>query len=490
MTETRSTVFGLPRYSADADEVMTRADWEEAATRIEERVAYDDGTTGSALPSAKKAGSYFRRSYTDGWALYRQHGSTWEWMGGTVQTARVRLRGGPAAPGDIMLSSDVDGGAATATWKAGGEFATSGLLRSSAGLGVGAALDADLSTPSTTGRAYMRTVNNGDRALVLHAHDDAAGALLTARTAGGSDPLTIDSRGRLRSSAPVGLGQSSPAANIPAAISPSGTDVTALDLYAEATGPVPGLRIFRDNGDAVTPIASFLPDAITLGRSAWSGAAINLRAPDIGLFGAVGVTGSVTISDDLAVADLLTAEGGKVTTFESGSDFGLRSQLVANGGAVITRDLRHSMVWRQRLLNINKTVSGTVSADIHSFTFTPRTTCYPELSLGTHWEVFDPGSAATDVEPNTVMFRIRILSEDGLSVLWTGDEIYTLTLDAYDPHNYVGKGQISILDCPPFVMNAGTAYKIQLWGHRDATTSISLVLKHILGTIREGVLLG
>lgn len=488
MTETRTAVFGLPRYSSGADEVLTRGDWEEAAGNLEARAAYDDGTTGSALPTTKKAGSYFRRSFSDGWALHRQQGSTWEWVGGTVQDVRVRMRG--ALAGDILLSSDVAGGAASATWKAGGEIATSGLLRSSAGLGVGAPLDHDLSTPGTTGRAYVRTVNNGDRALVLQAHDDAAGALLTARTVGGSDPLTVDSRGRLRVSAPVGFGQSSPAVNIPLAVSPSGTDVTALDLYAEATGPVPGLRIFRDNSDAATPIVSVLSDQITLGRASWAGGAIDLVAPSIEFAGAVGVIGSLGVSDDLAVADTFTAEGAKVTSFESGSDFGFRSQLVVNGGGIVTRDLRHSMVWRQRLLNINKTVSFTVAADIHSFSFTPRTTCYPEVSLGTHWEVFDPGSAATDVEPNTVMFRMRILNEDGSSVLWTGDEIYILTLDAYDPHNYVGKGQISVLDCPPLVLNAGTTYKIQLWGRRDGATSISLVLKHVLGTIREGALLG
>lgn len=488
MTETRSAVFGLPRYSADADEVMTRADWEEAATRIEERVSYDDGTTASALPSTKKAGAYFRRSFADGWALHRQQGVTWEWVGGTVQDVRVRMRG--ALAGDIMLSSDVAGGAASATWKAGGEFATSGLVRSSAGLGVGAPLDHDLSTPSLTGRAYMRTVNNGDRALVVQAHDDAAGALLTARTAGGSDPLTIDSRGRVRASAPVGFGQSSPAANIPLAISPSGTDVTALDLYAEATGAIPALRVFRDNGDASTPIASFLSDAITLGRSSWSGAAVNLRAPDIGLFGAVGITGSLAVSDDLAVADQLTAEGGKIVTYESGANFGLSSQVVLNGGGNAMRDLRHPLIWRKRIVNINKTVSGTGAADIYTFDFVPRTTCNAILNLGTHWQVFDPGAAATDVEPNDVIFQVRVLADDGTTVLFTGDKIYDFTLDAYDPHNYVGRGQISVLDCLPLVMNAGTTYKIQLWGNRDPATSIALVLKHIIGYIQEGALIG
>jgi hypothetical protein len=496
VTETRTAYFELPQYSAGTDGTLTRLDANEAFGKIEARAAYDDGTQGAALPSANlKPGRYAKQTVSDGYQIHRRtDAGAWDFVGGTVVPTRIRYRG--AAAGDIVLSSDVGGTQFGATLTALGELATPSPIRSSSVIAAGADVTADLTTPGTTGRSYVRTRAAGDRGLVVEAHNANAGPLLSLREAGGTFPTTFDSSGRLRSTVPAGLGAASLVDNVPLRISPDADDLTALDLYGRTAGGVaPALRAFPVVGDT-DPILSVGPAVIALGRTGWAGGSIGLAAPTIGLTGAVTVTGAATITDDLSitddlnVGDQITAEGGKVSTYDSGSNFGITSQIVANGGAILIRDLRHSLVWRKRILNINKTISPSTAVDIQTFDFSPRTTCYAELNLVTQWAVLSPGSAATDSEPNTIIFRIRILADDGTTVLFTGDEIYELTLDAYDPHNYVGRGQVIVSDCPPLVLNAGTNYKIQLYGRRDPDTSISLVLKHLVGTIREGVLLG
>lgn len=492
MAETRSTYFGLPRYSSGADEAVTRLDWEEMITRVEERVAFDDGTTADALPATLlKPGRYFRQSFADGYALHRRAGAAWEWQGGSVQPVRVRMRS--TTPGDIMLSSDTGGESptTTASWKASGEIATAGALRSSNVGAFGAALDADLSVPGTTGRAYVRTVASGDRALVLAAHDDAAGALLTARTAGGSDPFTIDSRGRVRASAAVGLGQSSPATNVPVGISPSGTDVTALDLYARAEGAIPALRVFRNSDDAAA-IASFLPDSITIGRTTWSGGAVTLRAPSIGLSGATSVTGTLAVSETANVAKGLLAENNRLVSYNLvNGTVGLRSP-VRNGASTLLndRDMRHSLVWRKRTVNIDYSISSTTPVDAHTFTFTPSTSCWLDVALTVFVRAFAPGSGGGYAEPVTCSMGWRILNADGTEVLFTSDQVYELTLTAFDLADKMGRGQIVISDLCPLLLNADTAYRFQLWAFRADGSMISTVLRHVIGTFRESVWMG
>ena len=491
MTITRTTRMEQQQWSSGLD-APTRVGFNADAQFLEDRAAYDDGSTAATLPVTDVvSGRYFRQSFADGYALHRVQGSTWEWVGGTITPGRQRFR--RALSTDVAWSTDVAGAAAAATMTAGGELGTAGLVRSVAGGSAGADLSTDLTTPNSTGRWYVRTRASGERGMVAQAHNDNAGPVLTARTAGGSDPWSVDSVGRMRAQAPAAFGAAALTADVPMVSSPSATDVTALDLYGRSSSGAPGLRVFPTAGDA-TPIVQATPTLVRLGRSSWSGGAVELVAPAIDLTGPVDIAGSVEISDDLTVDDDLTvgdafsAEGGKVTTYDSGSNYGLTSQVVVSIGGAAMRETRQPLTWRKRILNINKTVSFTSAADIHTFEFAPRTTCNLDLTLVTQWVVFDPGAAATDSEPNTVLFRLRILDDDD-SVLFTGDEIFELTLDAYDPHNYVGRGQIVVVDCPPLTLTAGTTYKIQLYGRRDPTTSISLVLKHIVGTLREGALI-
>lgn len=490
MAETRSTYFGFPRYSDDNDEAVTRTDWEEMVTRAEDRVAFDDGATADTLPATLlKPGRYFRQSFADGYALHRRSAAgAWEWMGGTIQPVRTRMRSTTAS--DIMLSSDT-GGAATATWKASGEFATAAPLRSSSVGVFGAALDADVSVPGTTGRAYVRTVNNGDRGLVVAAHDDAAGALFTARTAGGSDPLTIDSRGRLRASAPIGFGASSPAATVPVAISPTASDVTALDLIARpGDTPVPALRLFRASDDA-SPIGQVLPESITLGRSSWSGGSITLRAPAVGITGAASVTGTLATSEQATFAKGVSAEAAKLTSYTSGGTSGWRSTVRnAAGTSLDNRDMRQPITWRKRLININVAVSSVSVTALQSFDITPANSCYLDINMSLFMQAAGPGASGQPIEPVNCSMGYRILSADGETTHFSSDQIYTLTLGAFDTWDRAGWGQLAINDVCPYLMNAGTAYRFEIFGQRTEGSAVSAVLKSIVGSIKESIYMG
>lgn len=491
MTITRDARMKQQQWSS-GDDAPSRVGFNADAQFLFERAAYDDGTTGAVLPVTDVvSGRYFRQSFADGYALHRVQGSTWEWVGGSIAPTRLRYR--RALAGDVAWSTDV-AGVDAATMTAGGELGTAGLVRSVAGGSAGADLATDLSMPSATGRWFVRTRATSERGVVAAAHDNAAGPLFSAREVGGTYPWTVDSRGRMRSQAPAAFGAAGLTDNVPLVSAPSGTDVTALDLYGEVTGAIPALRMFRDNSDVATPIAVFLPDAITLGRSSWAGASINLRAPALNLFGAVDVTGSVdidndlTVGDDLTVTDQITAEGGKVATYDSGSNFGITSQIALSAGTG-TRDLRHDLVWRKRLINLAQSITPTTAFDINTFTFVPRTTCNIELNLGCHITAIGPGSSGADLEPTSVMFRLRILANDD-TVLFTGDEIYRLTVFGSNRFDLTTRAQVTVADCPSLQLTAGTTYKIQLWGRRDPTSTISTVLEHIIGTIREVALIG
>lgn len=315
MTETRSDFFALPRYSSGADEAMTRTDWEEAATRIEERAAFDDGGTAASLPATLlRAGRYFRQSFADGYTLHRRSASAWEPVGGTVMPVRQRYRG--AASGDIMLSTDVAGAAATATLTAGGELGTTGLVRSVAGGAFGADLATDLTDRTQTGRLHARTRATGERAVVARAHAADAGNLFSAIETGGSVTWSVDAAGRMRSNVPAALGGAAPTTGASLAVAPTAdTDTSAVRMAARVSGNVPALRVLRDLADP-DDILNVRPDLIRIGRSApaWAGA-IELRAPNITLLGVVTATGGAVTADELIGVtgniESLTAFGGE-----------------------------------------------------------------------------------------------------------------------------------------------------------------------------------
>lgn len=337
MAETRTTYFELPTYSSDSDETLTREDWVEAVGKLEARAAYDDGTTAASLPvDHLKPGRYARQSFADGYALHRRSASAWEWVGGTVATARQRMRGVTSA--DVMLSADVAGGAATATLTAGGELGTSGLVRSVAGGAFGADLATDLSVPSATGRLYARTRADGERAVVARAHGSGAGALYSAVESGGSVVWSVGADGRMRSSVPAALGAATPTSGVALAVAaPNDGDAAALRAAGRASG-VPGLRVLRDLADA-DDILAVGPDTIRVGRDspAWPGGVVEVRAPNIDLVGAVSVDGvleaSGVVADTAAVSGVLSADTG---AFDHLTSFGGRVIPIVSNLAAIT----------------------------------------------------------------------------------------------------------------------------------------------------------
>jgi hypothetical protein len=340
VTETRTATFELPLYSVDTDAALSRTDLDELSNNLESRAAFDDGSTGASLPATLlKAGRYFRQSYSDGYALHRRSASAWEWVGGTVMPVRRLYRG--AAGTDIMWSTDVAGAAATATMKASGDFATNTSVRSllaSAGADLTATLD-----PTSTGRSYVRTRADGERGLVIAAHGSGAAALLTARESGGSDVLTVDALGRLRTSVPAAFGQASPITGVPIAIAALvGTAGSAARLYGSTAAPVTSaLQLLRSLSDG-SPIFDALPDHITLGRAAWSGGQLSLLAPTLDSAGTWGHTGSFSASGAVATGALAVA--GTVAATGAITSYGGRVVITVDDLAQVLSPSPHELV--------------------------------------------------------------------------------------------------------------------------------------------------
>lgn len=309
MAITATPRFGLPQWGAGADS-PSRAGFNDALDRIDDRAAYDDGAAGgTALPTGEVVdGRYAATVNGVHRALFRRAGGAWSQVGGnswaetqyeragaalpTTDPARVRSHPGLAA---ATVTENWDGSSVRGGRQAIGDL-NAGLPGA---LHVGdhtVAVDLAL-----RGRVYARAAASGERGFVAAAAVAGAGNLFTARDAGGSEPWLVDAAGRMRAQAPTAFGAAALATNVPFAAAPGASDLTAMDLYA-ATGK-PALRIFRAAGDL---IGSFQPDAIALGKASWSGGSISLTAPNLSLTGTVAVTGNATVSGTLGVTGKAT----------------------------------------------------------------------------------------------------------------------------------------------------------------------------------------
>ncbi|HET9144143.1 hypothetical protein [Actinophytocola sp.] len=332
MTETRSNYFALPRYSADSDEVMTRADWEEAATRIEERAAYDDGTSNAALPATLlKPGRYTRQDLTDGYAIHRRSASAWEWIGGTIAPVRVRYRA--AAPGDTVLSVDQGADASTKLTVTGaGDVTTTGAYAGAYGM---IAADGEAVDAAVRGRLYVRTKADGERGVVLRPHGAGAGYMLAAEDTGGSIVTTLDSVGRLQQRSFSAFGGATIPTTQTVAVAPTNADDSVNGLLVHGWGdsvtpaiankPVLRVREIASGNDLLVAAKN----SLVLGRTGWTGAVIDLKAPTINLTGA-------------AVATSLAS--GPLTTFGNApavvtSSLASITSPVTNMYALLTTDL-------------------------------------------------------------------------------------------------------------------------------------------------------
>ena len=388
MTETRSNYFGLPRYSAESDEVMTRSDWEEAATRIEERAAYDDGATDTSLPATLlKPGRYFRQGVTDGYAMHRRGAAAWEWIGGTVAPVRIRHRA--AAPGDVVLSVDQGADASTKlTITGAGDVTTAGAYAGAYGM---IAADGEAVDAAARGRLYVRTKADGERGLVLRPHGAGAGPMLAAQDTGGSVVTTIDSVGRLQQRSFSAFGGATIPTAQTVAVAPTNADDSVNGLLVHGWGdsvtpaiankPVLRVREIASGSDLLVAAKN----SLALGRAAWTGGVIDLKAPAINLTGA-------------AVATSLAS--GPLTTFGNApavvtSSLASITSPVTNMYALLITDLvwyRYTgAVWAAMM----PMAGGTTSATRHSGDFLqdqnqniPSTaTAFTAIRFGTPAEV-------------------------------------------------------------------------------------------------------
>lgn len=274
MAETWTSRMVVPQWSNQLTDSPNMADFDTAFSNLDTKAAYDDGTTGSTLPTANLvAGRYFRQTNTDSsYTLYRRGTGAWEYVGGPVSPVaqRIAALNSQAATATAFTTEPTLGTAGLAV-TFGGDLATAGLVRSASYLA--SAPGTDTLSPSTTGRAYVKTQAGGDLGLVLRAHASTAGYLLDVREQGGSDVLTVDSSGRLQARVPAAYGGASLPSSSVLAVSPttnSSDGITnGLLLYGQSSMPARTLLAAYSAAGDTTPIASFQTNGIALGKIPW-----------------------------------------------------------------------------------------------------------------------------------------------------------------------------------------------------------------------------
>lgn len=288
MAETRTSRFGLVQWGVGSDS-PSRIDFDEAFLNLEQRAAYDDGVTYTALPGTNLVQGRFVLVAPGGAnrTIYRRNqAGTWDFAGGNTDPDPFYLRpykaiadGGPTRDTVALTVSHPDGASGPgASFAYDGSASLGGTLRvydvndAAAGnliVGAGASVAAD---PVTRGRVHIRTRADGERGLVLRPHGTGAGPLLTVQTTAGSDVLTVDAIGQLQQRAPAAYGGASVAAAAMLTVAPtsSGSDTAGLVLHGQAA---PGdtksiLRVLRQS-DSASDLINVGRDAIALGVLPW-----------------------------------------------------------------------------------------------------------------------------------------------------------------------------------------------------------------------------
>lgn len=294
MTETRTNRFDIPQWSSGSDS-GSRADFNEALIKLNDKAAYDDGVTQSALPGTNLIPGRYQLVTHDGTyrVVYRRHdGGGWDAVGGNTMPNPFHFRGiaaGVARTDAAVTFSHPDATNVGGTIGYDGSAVLSGTVRvfDDDETGRGALLVGTSAAPNLTtlGRAHIRTQAINERALTVQAHASNAGNLLTARTAGDSDVLSVDALGRLRALAPSAFGGAPLPTLASLAIAPTASDdddTTAGLLLHGSTGSAEItakaiMRILRDAADPA-PLAEFLRDGISIGRLPWTGATMTFAS--------------------------------------------------------------------------------------------------------------------------------------------------------------------------------------------------------------------
>lgn len=295
MTETRTNRFDLPNWDSGSDS-GSRADFNEAFTKLNDLAARDDGVTQSALPGTGLIAGRYQLVVHGGVyrVVYRRHdGGGWDAIGGNAMPNPFHFRGiaaGVNRTDAAVTFSHPDAVNPGGTIGYDGSALLTGTVRvfDDDEAGRGALLVGTSATPnlSTLGRAHVRTQATGERALTVQAHAADAGNLFTARTAGASDVVSIDALGRIRAQAPSAFGGAPLPTLASLAVAPTASDdddtTTGLLLHG-STGSAEILaksilQIWRDATEGAAPLSDFKRDSISIGRLPWTNSAVTLAA--------------------------------------------------------------------------------------------------------------------------------------------------------------------------------------------------------------------
>lgn len=294
MTETRTTRFELPSYSADSDG-PSRSDWQDLATHLEARAAYDDGVPVSTLPiTGLHAGRYFWQVQQPGGGatptyrtLWRSDGSALYPVGGPVVTTTQLYRGlhssvsGSAANEVIRIehaSNPDDGG-----WGGHITYAGAAYLRTGLALGddddttVGRLAVGAPALPGSGVRVSVDSYGSGEHVIVARARHGTPGNLFRGLNSGGSVVFSVDGIGQVAAPSPSAFGGASPNAVASLAVAPTsgaGGVTQGLMLYGlTASGDADDvnkalLRGYPDLADT-TAILSVNRLNMQFGRITW-----------------------------------------------------------------------------------------------------------------------------------------------------------------------------------------------------------------------------
>lgn len=286
MTETRTTRFGLPLWSAGTDG-PSRSDFDEAFTNIEARAAYDDGVTVSALPSTSLyQGRYVWQqtasgSYRTLWR--RDDASGWYHVGGPVIPTTQLIRALVNPPlADQTLDAlriehptlDVGGWAANVTFDGAATLRRGLVLGHPSDTTLGRLTVGGSALPASTVRAQMTAYAANEHVLLLkqaYSGGGTPGSLLRLLNQAGSAVVDIDGTGKLAASQPSAFGGASLSTANMLAVAPTsaGSDLTGLALYGQSSaGTKALLAAYRDSSDSAA-ILSVLRNNITIGRTPW-----------------------------------------------------------------------------------------------------------------------------------------------------------------------------------------------------------------------------
>lgn len=197
---------------------------------------------------------------------------------------------------------------------------------------------------------------------------------------------------------------------------------------------------------------------------------------------AVNAVGAVTGASG-TFTGAVSAQNGKVATFNSGADYGHNTEISTVNGTV-TRSQRQPLVHRVHKGAVAVTISSTTNVSITTFTWTPRTNCHMSAHFALQFQAASDGSSGGTYEPTESTFQLR-LNNSTNTVNLDNSNLYTVTCTASDGFNYRGWTVIPVNFSSTVALTGGTTYTIEVFGARTSTSALSQILQKIEGDIAE-----